>query len=56
MRISVTRAGTAVIVSMLHCRKTNQFLWMVKKAKGKKVKSLCLTKHHAMKTYWGGEV
>jgi hypothetical protein len=22
----------------------------------KKVKSLCLTKHHAMKTYWGVEV
>jgi len=21
-----------------------------------KVKSLCLTKHHAMKTYWGVEV
>jgi hypothetical protein len=24
--------------------------------KGKKVKSLCLTKHHAMKAYWGMEV
>jgi hypothetical protein len=31
--------------------------YLIKKDKGKKVKlSLCLTKHHAMKTYWGVEL
>jgi len=33
------------------------FSWLVSSLMlKKKVKSLCLTKHHAMKTYWGVEV
>jgi hypothetical protein len=38
-------------------RVTAKLQWMSMKRLGKvKVKSLCLAKHHAMKTYWGVEV
>jgi hypothetical protein len=34
----------------------NRISWFFSVTKGKKVKSLCLSKHHAMKPYWGVEV
>jgi hypothetical protein len=38
------------------CVYMSKFPCVICTVKGKKVKSLCLTKHHAMKTYWEVEV